>query len=70
MNDNDNDIIDAAPLQVPTATLIWTAIVNVGPREDLGATSQGHRFIVPIQGGRFYAEQNGNGLNGIVLCTL
>lgn len=46
----------AAELPVPQvrATLVWSAAVDVAPREDLGLSPLGARWIVPITGGRFW----------------
>lgn len=63
----DDDILTAHPPKTPTARLVWSAIVDVADRQDLGPTSTGHRFIVPILGGRFYAGPGRTGLNGQIL---
>lgn len=52
---------------LPGFSLIWTAVVDIAPREDLGETPQGHRYIVPILGGRFFAGPGIDGLSGEVL---
>ena len=52
---------------LPAFSLIWTAVVDIAPREDLGETPQGRRFIVPILGGRVFAGPGGEGLSGEVL---
>ena len=36
----------------PKGRLVWTALVDVGERVDLGAVPGGRRFMVPILGGR------------------
>ncbi|MBX2883550.1 MAG: DUF3237 domain-containing protein [Granulosicoccus sp.] len=64
---DDQDILKKAPIQVPHARLIWTAIVDIAPRESLGSIAVGDRFIVPILGGRFYAGSDTDGLNGVIL---
>ncbi len=64
---DDNDILNKAAIQVPQARLVWTAIVNIAPRESLGSTATGERFIVPILGGRFYSGSDTDGLNGVIL---
>lgn len=38
----------------PRTRLVWTAAVDIAPREDLGHGPLGERFIVPITGGRFW----------------
>ena len=63
---NDQEILSDLP-PTPFMRLIWTAIVEVGAREDLGASPHGHRFIVPILGGRFYAGPSVDNLDGEVL---
>ena len=52
---------------LPEFSLIWTAVVDIAPREDLGETPQGHRYIVPILGGRFFAGPGIDALSGEVL---
>lgn len=37
----------------PTLELAWEAVVDIGPRRDLGTTPLGERFIIDILGGRF-----------------
>jgi len=37
----------------PRAEFAYEAVVDIAPREDLGASALGERFIVPILGGRF-----------------
>ena len=37
----------------PALRLAWTAEVDIGDKQDLGAGPLGHRFLVPILGGRF-----------------
>jgi hypothetical protein len=37
----------------PKLSLVWTAEVDVGEKQDLGAGPLGQRYIVPILGGRF-----------------
>lgn len=61
------DILSTRPPQVPRLALIWTAVVDIAPREDLGETPQGHRYIVPITGGKFFAGPGIEGLSGAVL---
>lgn len=51
----------------PQVSLIWTAVVDIAPREDWGASSQGHRYAVPILGGAFFAGPGIDGLSGKVL---
>lgn len=61
------DILAAHPPACPDLDLIWTAIVDIAPREDLGETPEGHRYIVPILGGEFFGGQGIEGLSGKVL---
>lgn len=50
-------------LDVPTSTLLYSAIVEIGERQDLGIGPLGQRYLIPILGGTF----EGSGLKGIVL---
>ncbi len=63
----DEEILLACPPSAPTINLLWTAIVDVGYCRDLGASSLGHRFIVPITGGRVFDGPASHGLAGRVL---
>lgn len=51
----------------PQFNLLWEAVVDVGAREDFGAGPAGHRYIVPILGGEFFAGSVDKGLCGQVL---
>lgn len=62
----DEEILKAIPPRPPTARLVWTAIIDVADRQELGISPLGSRFIVPILGGKFYEGPAGPGLNGIV----
>lgn len=53
--------------KTPELALIWTAVVDITAREDLGASPNGHRFIVPITGGEFFSGPGIDGLSGKVL---
>ena len=64
---DDREAIDAQPPITPSARLIWTAVVDVDDRIDLGNTPEGHRFRVPILGGNFFAGLVDDGLEGEVL---
>lgn len=64
---NPDDLIAVRTAQAPSLNLIWTAIVDVAPREDLGKTPAGHRYMVPILGGKFFAGPGIDGLSGHVL---
>ncbi len=61
------EILAAIPPRVPKARLIWSAIVDVADRQDLGAGPLGHRYIVPILGGRFFGGDGFDELSGEVL---
>ena len=63
----DDELIAKHPPQTPTSRLVWTAVVNVGDRTDLGPSPGGHRFMVPICGGRFYPGPDMDALSGAVL---
>jgi hypothetical protein len=47
----------------PTLTRVWTAEVDIGDKQDLGCGPMGHRYLVPVLGGRF----DGPSLSGQVL---
>lgn len=51
----------------PQVSLIWTAVVDIAPREDWGASPKGYRYAVPILGGRFFAGPGIDGFSGKVL---
>lgn len=61
------EILALHPPVAPEFELIWTAIVDIAPREDLGESPEGHRYIVPILGGEFLAGPGIEGLSGKVL---
>lgn len=63
----DTALIAKHPPRSITSRLIWTAVVNVAERKDLGTSPNGERFIVPILGGNFYAGPELEGLAGKVL---
>ena len=63
----DTDLIAIHPPIQPSLRLLWTAIVDVGDRKDLGHSALGQRFLVPILGGRFYAGPEVGNLSGEVL---
>lgn len=66
-NMNDADILKLIQPIALKSKLVWTAIVNVGPRQDLGLGPLGHRYMVPITGGKLYAGPNLEGLSGVIL---
>lgn len=47
------DILDDVAPSVPSAAMLWEAIVDVGERQDMGPGPLGVRAIVPILGGMF-----------------
>lgn len=49
------------PTLAPASTLAWEALVNIGPRQSLGKSPLGERFIIPIVGGEFQARPSGSG---------
>lgn len=59
-------LVRAQPVLQPRATLVWTAAVDIAPREDLGHGALGERFIVPILGGRFWGAPGFEALSGVV----
>jgi len=63
----DAELIEKHPPTAPKSRLIWTAVVDVADKIDLGPAKGGHRFMVPILGGQFYAGPKMDGLNGKVL---
>jgi Protein of unknown function (DUF3237) len=54
------------PCTPPATTLVWSALVDIGAREDLGLSSHGQRFLIAIQGGRFWGGAGYEALCGIV----
>ena len=63
----DEELLLAFTPRTPDARLLWTAIVDVSERQDLGQGPLGHRYMVPILGGRFYAGPEFEGLSGHIL---
>ncbi len=63
----ESDLLARLAPVPPALALVWTALVDVGERQDLGPARGGHRFMVPILGGRFHAGPAGAGLSGEVL---
>lgn len=59
-------LAETRPCPAPHARLVWTAVVDIAPREALGPSALGERFIVPITGGRFWGGPGHESLAGIV----
>ena len=59
-------LADSRPAAAPQARLAWTALVDIAPREPLGAGPRGERFIVPIRGGRFWGAAGFEALRGTI----
>ena len=60
-------ILAERPTATPVLSLIWTAVVDIAPRHELGDTPQGTRFMVPILGGRFFGGPGFEEFSGHVL---
>lgn len=60
-------LTQAHPLQAPSSLLAWEAVVQVSPRQDLGMSPAGERFIIPIVGGQFAGQIDSHVLRGRVL---
>jgi len=54
----------AVPLPALRTRLLWEAVADIGPRQDLGDGPLGHRFLVPILGGAFRGGPGIDGLDG------
>jgi Protein of unknown function (DUF3237) len=57
----------ALPVEPVTTRLLWRAAVTIGPREALGRSPLGERFIIPILGGVFWGGPGHETLCGRVL---
>lgn len=55
------------PAPTPRLRLLWQAVVECLPREDLGQGPNGSRGIVPITGGLFQGAADFEALRGTVL---
>ena len=64
---NIDDIISKHPPIQPAFRLLWTAVVDVADRVELGTAPGGQRFMIPILGGEFFAGPGVSDLNGTVL---
>ena len=54
-------------VDTPAAKLLWQAAVTIAPRQALGASPLGERFIVPILGGTVWGGPGHPELHGQVL---
>jgi Protein of unknown function (DUF3237) len=45
---------------------VWNAVVEIGPREAMGTSPLGERFIIPITGGVFWGAAGFDALRGKV----
>lgn len=63
----DDELLRQYPPRAPGGSLVWTAVVDVSDRIELGQSPLGARFMVPIAGGRFYGGPGHDGLTGKVL---
>lgn len=66
MNDF-NSLVSQHPGLPPSSVLAWEAVVDVGPRQNLGMAPGGERFIIPILGGQFAGQVQGHTLRGTVM---
>jgi hypothetical protein len=60
-------LCDALPPTVFSHRPLWHAAVDIGPREPLGRSPSGERWIVPILGGHFWGAPGFEALRGTVL---
>lgn len=61
------EIFDSFPARAPATRLLWEALVDIGPRTDLGTGPLGLRGIVPIHGGEFRGGPGFEALAGSIL---
>jgi hypothetical protein len=62
-----NELVQGIPAVPPGLRLAWQAVVDIAPRQALGACPQGERFIVPITGGWFEGGLDGHVLRGHIV---
>ena len=62
-----NELFDAAPFPNLQFRLLWEAMVDLAPMEELGSGPYGERRIVPIIGGGFRGGPDLPGFHGEVL---
>lgn len=68
MSEPDGVWSDGEPLKAPPVSrLAWEALVTIGPRQALGRSPAGERFLVPILGGSVRGGFDGHVLQGQVL---
>lgn len=61
-------LLDANPIAPPTTRLALRIVVDIADNMDLGISPWGHRYMVPITGGRFAGPGlSGEGIEGTVL---
>ena len=60
-------LFDTVPLPEFRTRLLWQAVADIAPRQDLGEGPLGHRFIVPIVGGAFVGGPGIEGLDGEIV---
>lgn len=56
----------AQVVETPQASLVWSAVVDIGGREGVGLSSHGERFLVAIRGGYFFGGPGYAQFKGIV----
>lgn len=61
------DLVRGVPDTPPGLRLAWQAVVDIAPRQALGASPRGERFIVPITGGQFEGAIDGHALRGHIV---
>ena len=62
-----HDLLSSVPPMTVTTTLAWSAIIEVGERQNLDQSPAGQRFLVPILGGNFYDGPQFKNFQGKVL---
>ncbi len=67
MTNPDQTLLETFPPVTPEATLLWTAMVTVGDRVELGESHAGQRFMIPITGGEMIGAPGFENLSGRVL---
>ncbi|WP_375688245.1 DUF3237 domain-containing protein [Pseudooceanicola sp. LIPI14-2-Ac024] len=61
------DILRGQPLPGISTTLVWEALVDIGPHEALGRGPHGERGIIPITGGVFRGGPGHEDLKGTIV---